>query len=44
MEVSIEKISTAFLNAYMKNDSLAKNWLSNEAQPWLYNIGQLKGK
>ena len=44
MEVAIAQISTAFLNAHVKNDNLAKDWLRNYSQPWLYNIGQLKEK
>lgn len=44
MEVAIEQISTVFLNAYVRNDPLAMDWLKNKAQPWLGNIGQLKDK
>lgn len=44
MAVSIEQISTAFLNSYVKRDNLAMEWLRNHAQPWLYNMGQLKVK
>jgi predicted dienelactone hydrolase len=44
MKVAIAHISTAFLNAYLKNDQLALDWLKKDAPAWLYNIGQLKEK
>jgi predicted dienelactone hydrolase len=44
MKVAIAHISTAFLNAHLKNDQLAREWLQKQAQPWLYIIGQLKEK
>lgn len=44
MSVSIEQISTAFLNAYVKNDSSAQEWLNKDASSWLNNAGQLKEK
>lgn len=44
MSVAIEQISTAFLNAYVKNDSLAQEWLNKDAPSWLNNMGQLKEK
>lgn len=39
---AIQKISTAFLNAILKKDSGAENWLRNEAPAWLGSAGQLK--
>jgi hypothetical protein len=42
--VAIQRVTTAFLNAYIKNDQFSLGWLKNDAQPWLYNIGQLKGE
>jgi len=44
MEVAIEQVSTAFLNAYIKNDQFSKDWLTKDAQPWLHEMGQLKAK
>jgi hypothetical protein len=44
MGVAIEQISTVFLNAYVKNDPMAMEWLKNQAQPWLYNVGKIKDK
>lgn len=42
--VAIQQVTTAFLNAYIKKDQISLGWLKRDAQPWLYNIGQLKGK
>ena len=39
---AIQKISTAFLNAILKKDAGAENWLRNEAPAWLGSAGQLK--
>jgi hypothetical protein len=39
-----EQATTAFLNAYIKNDQLSLEWLNKGAQPWLGKVGQLKGK
>ncbi len=44
MEVAITQITTAFLNAYIKNDKFSREWLKRDAQPWLNQIGQLKEK
>lgn len=44
MEVAIEQVTTAFLNAYIKNDKYSLEWLKKDAQPWLDKIGQLKEK
>ncbi len=44
MSVAIEQISTAFLNAYVKNDPSAQDWLNKDAPSWLTNVGQLKEK
>ncbi len=44
MEVVIEQVSTAFLNAYVKNDQFSLAWLKNDAQPWIDKVGQLKEK
>ena len=44
MEVVIEQVTTAFLNAYIKSDQISLAWLKNDAQPWIDKIGQLKEK
>lgn len=44
MEVAIEQVTTAFLNAYIKNDQLSLEWLKKDAQSWLDKVGQLKEK
>ena len=44
MEVVIEQVTTAFLNAYIKNDQFSLEWLKNDAQRWVNKIGQLNEK
>jgi hypothetical protein len=44
MEIAIGQVTTAFLNAYIKNDRFSQAWLKNDAGPWLDKIGQLKEK
>lgn len=44
IEVAIAQVTTAFLNAYIKNDKFSQEWLKNDAQPWLNKIGQIKEK
>lgn len=44
MEVAIDQVTSAFLNAYIKNDRFSQTWLKNDAGPWLDKIGQLKEK
>jgi predicted dienelactone hydrolase len=44
MAVAIEQVSTAFLNAYLKSDPMAIQWLKQQSQSWLYSVGQLKEK
>ncbi len=44
IEVAIEQVTTAFLNAYIKSDKFSLEWLNKDAQPWLNKIGQLKEK
>ncbi len=44
MEVAIDQVTTAFLNAYIKNDRFSQDWLKNDAGPWLDKIGQLEEK
>lgn len=44
MEVVIDQVTTAFLNAYIKNDQVSLAWLKNDAQPWIDKLGQLEEK
>lgn len=44
MEVAIAQVTTAFLNAYVKNDKFSQEWLKNYAKPWLNKVGQMKEK
>ena len=44
MGVAVEQVTTAFLNAYIKNDQLSLEWLKKDARPWLDIVGQLKEK
>lgn len=44
LEIAIEQVTTAFLNAYVKNDKFSVQWLKQEAQTWLKKNGQLKVK
>lgn len=44
VKVAIAQVTTAFLNAYVKHDQFAVDWLNKDAQPWLYGIGQLQEK
>lgn len=42
--IAAQDISTAFLDAYVKNDSLAREWLASNATRWLGHTGELKHK
>jgi len=44
VKVAIEQVTTAFLNAYVKNDRFAIDWINKDAQSWLYGIAQLQKK
>jgi hypothetical protein len=41
-EVSVEQVSTAFLDAYVKADRGARDWLDQRAPMWLLNGDRLK--
>lgn len=43
-EIALEQTTTAFLNAYVKHDRYSLDWLANEAQPWLGELGRLRYK
>jgi len=42
--VAVQVISTAFLDAVMKEDSIAREWLEKDANRWLRDKGELKHK
>jgi predicted dienelactone hydrolase len=42
--VAIQQVSTAFLDAALKDDSVAREWLRKDAQRWLGGTGQLSAK
>jgi len=45
MELADAKVvSVAFLDATVKDDSIAREWLSKDAQRWLGDLGQLSSK
>lgn len=39
---AIENVTVAFLDAYLNNDSIARDWLKKDASPWLMQVGELK--
>ena len=44
MAVAIKQVSTAFLNAHVKNDRFSQIWLANGATLWLINIGEIQNR
>ena len=44
VKVAIAQITTAFLNAYVKKDQFAADWLNKNTQTWLYGVGELQEK
>jgi len=42
--LAVQDVSTAFLDAYVKDDPLAREWLRNRAAPWLGSVGELRHK
>jgi len=40
----VQGVTTAFLDAYLKGDSIAKEWLQKDANRWIGNRGELKWK
>ena len=45
MEVAdAQRVSTAFLDATVKGDPVAREWLQKDAQRWLGDLGQLSSK
>jgi hypothetical protein len=43
-EAAIQGVTTAFLDAYVKDDSIAREWLDKGASRWLREWGELKRK
>jgi len=41
---SIQSVTTAFLDAYLKNDPIAREWLEKNAPQWIKNHGEIKNK
>ncbi len=41
---AIENVTVAFLDAYLNNDSIAREWLRKDAARWLTQTGELKLK
>jgi dienelactone hydrolase len=42
--IATQAVSTAFLDAYLKNDPRARAWLASDAPAWLDAVGQLQRK
>ncbi len=42
--IAVQDISTAFLDAYLKDDPLAREWLASDAKRWLGAAGELRRK
>jgi hypothetical protein len=42
--IAVQGISTAFLDAYLKDDPLAREWLAADAKRWLGAAGELRRK
>jgi len=43
-EAAIQGVTTAFLDAYVKDDSIAREWLDKGASRWLRDRGEIKRK
>jgi dienelactone hydrolase len=42
--LAVQDVSTAFLDAYVKDDALARDWLAGHAAGWLGRLGELRLK
>jgi hypothetical protein len=42
--IAVQDISVAFLDAYLKDDAPAREWLSGGASRWLGAAGELRRK
>lgn len=43
-EAAIQSVTTAFLDAYLKGDAVAHEWLDKDATRWLRDRGEIKRK
>ena len=43
-QAAIQGVTTAFLDAYVKDDSIAREWLDKDASRWLRDRGEIKRK
>lgn len=43
-EAAIQGVTTAFLDAYVKEDAIAREWLDRNASRWLRDRGEIKRK
>jgi predicted dienelactone hydrolase len=43
-QIAVQDVSTAFLDAYLRDDALARDWLSGHAPQWLGAAGTLSSK
>ena len=41
---AIQGVTTAFLDAYVKQDAIAREWLEKDAPRWLRDKGEIKRK
>ena len=42
--IAIQGVTTAFLDAYVKNDPIALEWLGKDASRWIKNRGEIRKK
>ena len=42
--IAIQRLSVAFLDAQLKNDPIAAEWLTRDAARWLTPVGELRRK
>ena len=40
----IQSVTTAFLDAYVKNDAIAREWLEKDAARWARNSAEVQRK
>lgn len=41
---AIQGLTTAFLDAYVKSDPIAREWLARDAVRWIKDAGELHAK
>ena len=42
--VAVQRVSVAFLDAILRRDALAGEWLARDAERWLGDLGELRRK